>query len=194
MKTASNISPVEKCWDNIRRARAGGMVQRCHGIPHLGDYSNARHQWGVAILMHYLWPADFPRLALHCLTHDVPEYWVGDLPSPTLRYTPGLRQQIAPFENKLLEWCGLPREDTLSEEDHNKLKACDRLELYIWCLEQLATGNQYVSDCKKELDRYFSEVGLEGPARELLRHIRFDPNPMAEQSGIMKKLNEGELL
>jgi hypothetical protein len=44
----------------VIQSRSGGRVERCHGLPHHGTYSNASHQWGVAMLMHYLWPDDFP--------------------------------------------------------------------------------------------------------------------------------------
>lgn len=41
--------------DCILNARAGGAVQRCHTIRHHGEYTNAQHQWGVAMLLWYLY-------------------------------------------------------------------------------------------------------------------------------------------
>jgi hypothetical protein len=107
-----NANP-ETIADCIVQSRSGGRVERCHGLPHLGTYSNATHQWGVAMLMHYIWPDDFPRLALVCLTHDVPEAWVGDIPAPTCRYTPGLKESLSAAEGNINKDLLLPAEDEL---------------------------------------------------------------------------------
>ena len=79
---------------NIIQSRCGGRVERCHVIPHLGSYSNASHSWGVAMLMHYLWPKDFPRLAIYCLSHDIPEAWTGDIPAPVAWAVPELKEAL----------------------------------------------------------------------------------------------------
>lgn len=178
-------------WSGIRNSRSGGAVQRCHGIPHQGDYSNAKHQWGVAMLMWYLWPKDFPRLAIYCLSHDVPEAWVGDIPSPVMQYTPGLKAQLSVIEDRIFFWLRLPSEHALDPEDYAKLKACDKLELYIWCLEELERGNRFADECKRELDRYFKEVPLPGVASDLL-HLMQNPliKVLPAQAGIIKQLTK----
>jgi 5'-deoxynucleotidase YfbR-like HD superfamily hydrolase len=181
--------------ENLRRivqTRAGGRVERCHGAPHHGSYNNAAHSWGVAMLLYVLWPDDFPRLALHCLSHDVPEAWVGDVPAPTMRYVPGLREQLGHIEGRISESLGLPKEHDLPLEDHAKLKACDRLELYIWCHEQKLLGNQFVNEFITELDRFFTEVPLPAEAAALVEEIR-KGELLPRQSGVIRELADGKI-
>lgn len=172
---------------NIVQSRLGGRVERCHSIPHQGSYSNAAHSWGVAMLMWYLFPEDFPRLAVHCISHDVPEGWVGDVPAPALRWTKNVRGELAELERMLADDLGLPYEGDLAPEDHAKLKACDRLELYLWCCEQLALGNVYASEPLAELDHYFTLEPLPGPANDFYVRLR-GMDPIPKQAGVVREL------
>lgn len=141
----------------ISQIRAGGRTERCHGIPHQGSYCNAKHQWGVAMLMYVLWPDDFPRLGPICLTHDIPEAWLGDIPATTKRYARGVREVVAPLEDRIQRSLGLPEEGALDADDQEKFRSCDHLELYIWGLEQLLQGNMFVQEMVFELENFFSE-------------------------------------
>lgn len=164
----------------IVQTRAGGRTERCHGIPHQGSYNCAQHQWGVAMLMHALWPEDFPRLALHCLSHDVPEAWVGDVPATTKRYAPGLREQLGALEDRIQRDLGLPEDASLSPDDAEKVRSCDHLELYLWGKEQCLQGNLFVEEMVSELDNFFRERPFRFPeARMLYEEI---------QGGLSRKL------
>ena len=155
----------------VVEARGGGRVERCHAVPHLGSYSNASHSWGVAMLMHYLWPEDFPRLALVCLSHDVPERIVGDIPAPPLRVIPGLKDSIAKVEAIVAHGIGLPLEHDLSEEDYRKVKACDHLELWLWSQEQLSLGNKFAEECILALEETWVTRPLPREAMDLKNAI-----------------------
>lgn len=173
----------------VINARAGGAVERCHGIRHHGSYSNAAHSWGVAMLMLQIWPADFPRLASYCLAHDVPEAWVGDVPAPMMRYA-NLGPAMHPVERKLCQWLELPYEGDLPPEDHAKLKACDRLEFWLWCREQNRLGNIFAADSQAEIERYFKESPLPAEAAALYASIKHS-NCTPEQAGVIKRLCGG---
>lgn len=183
-----NVSPstLAQC---IIQSRSGGKVERCHGIPHHGTYSNAAHQWGVAMLMHYLWPADFPRLALACLTHDVPEAWVGDIPAPTCRYMPGLKDGLNNIESAINQNMLLPAEHELEASDYAKLKCCDRLEFWIWSCEQELFGNLFAQEGRKEIERYFVEVPLL-PEAQVLYETMKSMDLLPTQSGVIKRAFE----
>lgn len=173
----------------IVQARSGGAVERSHGIRHIGSYSNAAHQWGVAMLMLQLYPEDFPRLGKFCLSHDVPESWVGDIPAPTMRYLPGLREQLGKIEGALNRDLGLPAEQDLSPEDHAKLKACDRLEFYLWAREQCLLGNMFVIEAIDEVTKYLQVADMPEPARTLFNHWcgQCDTGFLPTQAGVMEK-------
>lgn len=183
------INPV---ITQIIRSRCGGRVERCHTIPHQGSYSNAAHSWGVAMLMWYLFPQDYPRLSIYCLTHDIGEGWTGDVPAPALWAVTGMRESFSALEGELQEMAGVPREDSLSDEDMRKLKACDRLELYIWCREQLLRGNQFVKDCILALEVYFAENPLPYPAAVVYSELQRmdDTLLLPQQQGIIQSLVE----
>lgn len=182
----ANPGELARC---IIQSRSGGKVERCHGIPHHGSYSNAMHQWGVAMLMHYIWPDDFPRLALVCLSHDVPESWVGDIPAPTCRYTPGLKPTLGVMESKINKSILLPAEDELAPDDYAKLKCCDRLEFWLWCVEQEMFGNLFAQEGRKEIERYFSEVPLLPEAMNVYQELRHR-DLLPKQAAVIKELCE----
>ena len=176
--------------NEIIRSRCGGKVERCHTIPHNGSYNNAAHSWGVAMLMYYIWPEDFPRLAIYCLSHDIGEGWMGDVPAPALWAMGKAREHFDNMEGDLQEAAGCPREDALLPEDLAKLKACDRLELYIWCREQMAMGNMYVKDCEKALRFYFRDNPLPEPAMSLCADLigMKDEAYTPTQQGVVQEL------
>ena len=140
------------------------------------------------MLMWELWPEDFPRLAIHCLVHDVPEAWVGDIPAPLCRYEPSVRAATTEIENRIFDSLGLPSEHDLDEEDLAKLKACDRIELLIWAKEQSLMGNQYARELERELARYFEEVQLPDGARELVERLVHADALLPVQSGVIHEL------
>jgi hypothetical protein len=177
---------VSQVADALVQSRSGGKVERCHGIPHHGTYSNATHQWGVAMLMHYIWPHDFPRLALACLSHDVPEAWVGDIPAPTCRYMPGLKDGLNVAEGNINKAMYLPAEHELEATDYAKLKCCDRMEFWLWCCEQENFGNLFAKEGKVEIERYFKEVPLLPEAQALYEELRHH-DLLPTQAGVIKK-------
>jgi 5'-deoxynucleotidase YfbR-like HD superfamily hydrolase len=142
------------------------------------------------MLMHYLWPDDFQRLAIYCLSHDIPEAWVGDIPAPVMWASAELKGVLGKLEKKLIASVGCPSEENLSPEDLAKLKACDRLELYIWCKEQWMMGNRFVADCMLALETYFTENPLPQPAKTLYEQI-IENHMMPEQQGVVQKVANG---
>ena len=180
-------------FERIIAARAGGAVERCHGIPHATSYSNAKHQWGVAMLLMQLFPADFPRLVSYALTHDVPEAWVGDIPSPTLTHNPEFRASINRLESHIFNRLHLPDLHALNAQDMKIIKSCDALELWIWCNEQLVIGNYFAEDVKTELETYFGPNGenLLPPACKFYLQGKTDLRKfIARQAGVMREVSD----
>lgn len=170
----------------IRQIRSGGTVERCHAIPHFGSYNNAAHQWGVAQLMHSFWPEDFQRLAAICLFHDVPERWVGDIPSPVMRQVPGVKEGVALVEKVITEDLGLPSEHELDPDDLAKVKACDRIEFLLWCYDQARMGNREVQEGIAEVNRYLRENPPPEPARSFLAHLEKSNGLPARAAGVIR--------
>lgn len=188
------VLDMSRVLHNIVQSRAGGATQRCHGIRHLGSYSNAEHTWGVLLLLQHLYPDHFPVVAPYALTHDVPEYIWGDVPAPSMRYIPGLREQLGRYEDALNAELGNHPEGVLERMDPERfriLKSCDRLELWFWCREQLLMGNRFAGECLVELERYFEGGALEARADGLWRHARVLDGTSAllpSQAGVAERI------
>ena len=169
--------------------RAGGRVERCHGLTHLKNYTVASHSWGAAMLLYYLWPNDFPRLAAHVLAHDVNEYLLGDIPAPVKKYcSEAMHNELGLIGDKINHELGLPCEmDMLNRDDTNKVRACDYLEFYLWCREEMALGNTLIEQGVHEIVEYLGEAPLPQPADEIFADLcAMDIQP--RQAGRIKEI------
>ena len=176
--------------DKILQTRLGGKVKRCHTFPHHGEYNVAMHSWGVAMLLHYIYPADFTRLVSHCLMHDVAEAWVGDIPAPIKRYNPHLKAVLENLEDTINEKLGATSEGQLGPTDASKLRVCDNLEFYLWCREQLAMGNSLIKEALAESKSYLLAEPFPPPAGNILKRLMTmdDIQPGLKRCEIIKKL------
>lgn len=147
--------------DRIRSVREAGRVERCHLVPHLKEYNNAMHQWGVACLCRILWPEE-RQLVDFAMFHDVPERWTGDIPGQFLSGKHALRESLEHADTTIMEGIGLPCEHSMPLQDWLKLRAADKLELWLWTWEEEAMGNRMVLGIRKELDKMFDASDAEG--------------------------------
>ena len=132
---------ILKTIHKVRAVREGGGTKRTHTTPHHGSYSVAEHSWNVASLLAILHPDPSKELILAGLWHDVHERWTGDMPAP-IKWCLG---KVAKDEFKRLEISieeNLEIDVALSTDDIKWLKACDMLEFWLWCKDQIALGNQ----------------------------------------------------
>lgn len=173
----------------IVQTRLGGKVERCHNVPHHGSYSVASHSWGMLVLLWQIYPEHWARLAPVVMAHDVGEGWLGDVPAPTMRYVPGLRQTMDGLEGALVSTLGYPTSLELTEEEHAVFKAVDRLELYFWSWEQIAFGNRFAIDVLHELERYISEHPFPGKGFLIYQKLR-GCDLMPKQAGVVRELLE----
>lgn len=181
------MTKTDEIVRRVVQARLGGKVERCHGIPHHGSYSNAAHTWGALVLLWQLFPEHWVRVSPVLLAHDVGEGWLGDIPAPTMRYVPGLRDTITGMEGMIVSDLGFDTEFGLTKEEHAAFKACDRLELYLWANEQYLMGNQYAGDCIRELETYFRQEPLPGQAFVFFERLRA-VSLLPKQAGVVKDI------
>ncbi len=150
-----------KLADRIRATREAGMVERAHVVPHLRQYSNAAHTWGVCVLLRLLWP-DQPHLVDFALFHDVPERWTGDWPAQVIRNQPKAAEALEAEDRRISSRLAIPSEHALGHEDWVRFKAADRLELWLWTFDEEAMGNRMVLGVRAELDKMFNRAEAEG--------------------------------
>ena len=141
--------------EQLRALREAGHVERCHTLAHHGSYSVAAHSWQALVLLRELHPRPSPELVWAVALHDVAERYLGDLPSPTKASSEGLAGAYELAEERTLQAMGVDLE--INQEEFRWLQAIDKLELYLWCQDQQALGNQHVQNAVKFLTRWFND-------------------------------------
>lgn len=127
--------------------REASNVRRCHGLPHHGEYTDGKHSFDAVMALLCLHPNPSKALMIAVATHDMAERWVGDSPSPALACWPDLGIAYISAENDVFhQLLGGNPLDELSISDRRWLKAIDKLELWLWCHDQMALGNQNASE------------------------------------------------
>lgn len=151
--------------ERILAIREGGQTQRCHTIPHLGEYSVASHSYNALNLLLLLYPGD-PRVELIKAVqwHDVPERWTGDIPAPAKWASKELKGVLDTIEQQVLEKLGiLDTFQELTEGELNWLSGVDLLELWLWSKEQIYLGNKNMVDMERRVHRLFEERDSKTP-------------------------------
>ena len=124
----------------------GGHVVRFHTKPTLKEETVAEHSYLVAWLLTLVMPTT-PRAEhlLAALAHDLPEYVLGDLPSPAKKAL-GLSALYRKEEAILFEAAGMPDyEGMLTPQEAEVLKFCDNLAGYLKCRYEMQLGNRTLS-------------------------------------------------
>lgn len=127
--------------ERVQFAHQGGLVVRFH--QHIGHRLNtdAQHSHGVALMTLFLsdgLPSN--KLLLAALTHDLAEQCTGDVPFPTKRSMPGLREHIDGLETAWLRSYDL--DFPLTEDERCILTLADSLDGMMYCASEAALGNR----------------------------------------------------
>lgn len=155
---AEKEGEVSDLVTNSLRAREGAAVERCHTTPHHGSYSVGSHSFGMLLLLRDLYPVAPPcALTWAIVQHDLAERWTGDLPGCVGGPWPRLKNEM----NKATEEVESVIDPSgtmtsVTSEELKWLKALDKLELFLWCEDQVALGNRHVEFMHKWLDNYFA--------------------------------------
>lgn len=129
--------------DRVKLSREASAIERCHQLPHLMRYSVGHHSHDVVSLVILSWKAahegELPRPELIAAAHfhDHPERVWGDVPSPVKDLMGGALDMS---EAAVLSKLGI--DVSLTEEELEYLDGSDRVELYLWAVEEVLRGNQ----------------------------------------------------
>lgn len=143
----------------VRALRGGSHVMRCHTRVYHGEYTVGQHSFDMLTLLFMLYPEQ-PTIHLvkAIWLHDMGEYWVGDAPSPALKDYPKYRKEYKKAQGDSLKYATGLEMPVLSRYEQMWLKALDLLELWLWCVDQLALGNTTVSGFITRLLEAFQEL------------------------------------
>ena len=164
----------------VLAAREAGQVQRCHVVPYHGTYNDGIHSYNALSMLLILHPNPSVNLCRAILWHDNGERWVGDMPAPAKWYNEELGEVYAAAEARALKVWGMDEGfKELTDEDINWIHAVDRLELWIWCHDQEALGNQHVMHFKPHLEKYFQRTWdtMPEPCKEFHNNFKWERLP-----------------
>jgi 5'-deoxynucleotidase YfbR-like HD superfamily hydrolase len=153
---------IEAKVTKARLMREGGNVQRCHVVPHYDQYSVGKHTFDMLVLLEALHPKPTKALFRAVLMHDLAERYTGDVPGMVARIDPDFKQAFRNAGALVDEVCGYEVE--LSDAERRWVKALDKIELWLWCHDQLNMGNDHVGAMVDELELWFSENWKSLPA------------------------------
>lgn len=159
--------------DRILAAREGGNVRRVHTAPHVGEYTVGKHSFDLAMLLIILHPNPSAELLKAALMHDIAERWVGDVPGYIKRKDPSIKASIDAAEADHARRLGFEAHEALTQDDLVWLKALDTFELWLWCLDQLAFGNQHVEAIYEDVDTWLKTHPIPEPIREVFGIFRW---------------------
>ncbi len=133
----------------------GGRVTRFHARSFLKAETNAEHSFFVAWVCWWcMGGKPSANLLLAAMSHDLPEYMTGDLPSPTKKLLGG---QMDEWEHKLyMEAEMLNYAMMLNSEETYVLKFADNLAGWLKCVYEWQLGNQTLINTQVRYEEYIT--------------------------------------
>jgi len=158
--------------DTIRYLRESGNVERAHNMPHHGSYSVGKHCYDMVVLLFQLYPGIPSRALVEAIIyHDAAERTTGDIPAPAKWSNPEMTRHYEEAADRVDSFLGI--ESNLDYEDRKWLKALDAFEFYLWCLDQVAFGNQNAQNCHRQITVYLDTVAeMPNEVREMYLEYR----------------------
>lgn len=150
----------------------GANTRRYHTVPTLLTETVAHHSHGVALICHMLMSnRDYnPQVMWAALLHDMAEYRVGDVPSPSKREF-GISKMLDEFEARILRSEGFPM-PALSVEDGRILKLADIAQGALFCIQEIKMGNSLMGVVLERYLSYAEGMILIGVEKELFDTIK----------------------
>lgn len=120
--------------------RDAGAVKRWHVKRTLRQQTVAEHTFGMLMLVKQVLQSVRKEVYDAILHHDLPELFTGDMPAPIKRAHPELGPMMDSIEQDLAP---LYAEHNLTVVEEAVIKWADRMDLVLWCLEEVRMGNSY---------------------------------------------------
>lgn len=123
--------------------RQGGRVKRFHVENTIVPNSNAQHCHGVAMLLIQFFPyLATDKAIIRCLSHDLAEHTVGDMPAPVKWKLPEVYEKLRSVEQEELNKRGVFPEISTSQAE--AIQLCDYFEAMLYCYDEIEMGNRYM--------------------------------------------------
>lgn len=123
--------------------RLSGLVSRYHSWPTLTHQSVGEHSWQVLRIYIEIFGPPTPEVTVYIVYHDSAEVATGDPPFPLKANNPDLKAIYDRLEHTAMvemRGVGLPE---LNEQQRNRVKICDLLEMWEHGMHEITLGNTY---------------------------------------------------
>lgn len=161
-------------YERVAQKREAGHVERWHLLLHLGHQDVAAHTWQATMLLLELYPKASRRLIIYMLNHDVTERWIGDIPANSKGLFPAIAVGVIDAEKQLTKERGLPDVEKLTLNERCWARACDALELVLWCKDQEAMGNRVIKDTMNSVTYWINtEDCVPRPVKAFLENYKW---------------------
>lgn len=134
--------------------REAGEIVRCHTMGSSIDqgYNIGNHCYNCLCLLFLLKRDPSLNLIKAVLWHDTSERWLGDLPATAKWVYTDVSKEYEEAEKSVMRDLGICYQDTLTSEEMKWLKAVDILELWLWTIGQITSGNKKVKNIKEQCE------------------------------------------
>lgn len=178
----------------LKDVRRGGAVKRMHTEQTLTEYRNSSHQYNVTMIALELCkayqsvgiPINAEKVMIACLTHDLPECDLGDIPAPAKRNSPEVKKAMDDLEQSwYIEKAPgyvVRSHAAMTQDEYDICKMSDYLELCMFCADERNLGN-------KSIEHVF--VNARGYILNILSAPRFEDNHISSNvQAILNSLSE----
>lgn len=155
---------------DISSVLESGDVLRFHAVPGMTPQKLSEHQWGVAVLLEYLYDKEVNKNHLmYALTHDCTEMITGDIPATIKWQEVELANILKGIENKFVAKWGINYADKIPTT--LPIKICDCLEGMNYCLNRVMQGEIAACSVFWKWSDFLNDLDLETKAVEFKVHL-----------------------
>jgi 5'-deoxynucleotidase YfbR-like HD superfamily hydrolase len=123
--------------------RDAAEVRRYHTKRVLREQSIGAHSFNMLMLLNLVAPDARKEVFVSIMHHDLPELMTGDIPAPIKK----MHDMLGPLMDQIeSELAPLFKDCGLTDEEERLVKWVDRMELVLWCLEEVRLGNTYCAE------------------------------------------------
>ena len=170
--------------------RQAAYVKRMHVNRIIGDYTSHEHVCNMTNMLLVLHPAPTVRLVKLVQWHDAGEFGSGDVPSPAKPFF-GFGNANNKVEAAVRKAWGLELLD-VTDEEALWVKSLDWLEFYMFLMDQLFLGNQFMSPIAASFQLFLDDAIMAQPVRDYYLTIRDGGRPTVSNDWLMEELPKDE--
>lgn len=137
-----SVDEEKKLMSQLEVVRVSSQIIRNHTtmVSNGVSYTNGSHVGNCIQLLLLAFPTASTELIRHMVFHDYPEHVTGDIVGNAKVKYPKLKELVDLIEDDIDEEYKILEGYVMTPVEEKILKSVDRLELYLWCMDQYFLG------------------------------------------------------